>query len=96
MLENFARWCIGSTTPFDGVRVGSNPARVTYRRLAQLVRAFGLHPKGHRFESYIFYNWEYRIVAIATDCKSVLIRVRRFESFYSHNWKCSSVGRALH
>ena len=29
MLENFARWCIGSTTPFDGVRVGSNPARVT-------------------------------------------------------------------
>ena len=31
MLENFARWCIGSTTPFDGVRVGSNPARVTHR-----------------------------------------------------------------
>ena len=29
MLENFARWCIGSTTPFDGVRVGSNPAWVT-------------------------------------------------------------------
>ena len=41
------------------------------RRLAQLVRAFGLHPKGHRFESYIFYNnWEYRIAAIAADCKS--------------------------
>ena len=29
-------------------------------------------------------NWEYRIVAIAFDCKSNLFRVRRFESYYSH------------
>ncbi len=38
-----------------------------------------------RFESYIFYNWEYRIAAIAADCKSALIRVQWFESTYSHN-----------
>jgi hypothetical protein len=37
--------------------------------------------------SLVTLNWEYRIVAIATDCKSVLIRVRRFESFYSHQIK---------
>ena len=35
---------------------GSSPFIGTNRRLAQLVRAFGLHPKGHRFESYIFYK----------------------------------------
>ena len=35
---------------------GSSPFIGTNRRLAQLVRAFGLHPKCHRFESYIFYN----------------------------------------
>ncbi len=28
--------------------------------------------------------WEHRIVAIAADCKSALIRVHRFESFCSH------------
>ena len=38
-------------------------------------------------------NWEYRIAAITTDCKSVLIRVRRFESFYSHISGFSSIGR---
>ena len=31
MLENFARWCSGSTNVFGAFRVGSNPARVTYR-----------------------------------------------------------------
>ena len=42
-----------------GHHPGSSPGIPTNRRLAQLVRAFGLHPKGHRFESYIFYNnWE--------------------------------------
>ena len=35
MLENFARWCSGSTTVFGAVRVGSNPARVTYRVMGQ-------------------------------------------------------------
>ena len=39
-------------------------------------------------------NWRYRIVAIAADCKSALIRVRWFESIYLHQWKYSSVGRA--
>lgn len=29
-------------------------------------------------------TWEYRIVAIAADCKSALFRVHRFESFCSH------------
>ena len=28
--------------------------------------------------------WEYRIAAIAVDCKSTLFRVQRFESSYSH------------
>ena len=71
ILEIIARWCSGSTNVFGAFRVGSNPARVTIRRLAQLVRALGLHPRGHRFESYISYdNWEYRIAAIAVDCKS--------------------------
>jgi hypothetical protein len=29
--------------------------------------------------------WEYRIAAIAGDCKSPLFGVQRFESSYSHN-----------
>ena len=37
-------------------------------------------------------NWEYRIAAIAADCKSALIRVRRFESYYSHNWNFGIAG----
>ncbi len=49
-----------------------------------MVRAFGLHPKGHRFESYIFYKCLYRIAAIAGDCKSPLFGVRWFESICRH------------
>ena len=30
------------------------------------------------------YLWEYRIVAIAADCKSAVVRHRWFESIYSH------------
>ena len=33
-------------------------------------------------------NWGYRIVAIAADCKSALIRVRWFESIYPHISGC--------
>ena len=38
-------------------------------------------------------NWEYCVAAITADCKSALIRVRRFESFYSHISGFSSIGR---
>ena len=30
-MRSIALWCNGSTTDFGSVRVGSNPARVTYR-----------------------------------------------------------------
>ena len=32
MLENFARWCSGSTIVFGAIRIGSNPVRVTIKR----------------------------------------------------------------
>ena len=37
--------------------------------------------------------WEYRIAAIAVDCKSIVGRHRWFESIYSHNCTGSSMDR---
>ena len=85
MLVKIVLWCNGSTSGFGPENRGSNPCGTTIDLLAQLVEQYtfnvwvlGSSPRG------ITNKCLYRIAAIAADCKSAPIRVRRFESFCRH------------
>ena len=80
MLENFARWCIGSTTPFDGVRVGSNPARVTIQGNGPMARPLALGAR-HREGSSPSYP---TILVISSFGQSISLIPRRWQVRIPH------------